>query len=242
MLGDTIHPANLWSDSIDQPVIPEHPQTMRAPKRPCSIVQMPRGCLSSGRPTVAQRRNVAVSLPLSTPSSSLASMDSCEQALGIQTNIVVSIKSEIASSDLPVESEKTRRARYAANQQHSKAKQARKDSQQDESIDTSGIRSAHEKQRHREKNKVAAAKCRSRQRKQMKTIQDKGAELGEKNTQLKSMVQELRAELNVLRSMALDHQQCNCSVTRYNHKQVERLVAEYRSSCLGHTLRALVHL
>ena len=97
----------------------------------------------------------------------------------------------------------------------------------------SNTRAAERRQRHREKNKVAAAKCRSRQRKQVQTIQEKGVRLGEKNVQFKTMIQELRGELNGLRSMALDHQHCNCSVARYNHDQAERVVAEYRSSCLG---------
>jgi hypothetical protein len=142
-------------------------------------------------------------------------------------------------SSSPIESEKTRRARYAANQRHSKAKQARKDSQQSDGTGAADARAAEKKQRHREKNKVAAAKCRSRQRKQVQTIQEKGTRLEEKNLQLKTMIQELRGELNSLRSMALDHQECNCPVARYNHDQAERVVAEYRSACLGHGFAGL---
>lgn len=47
------------------------------------------------------------------------------------------------------------------------------------------------------------------------------------------MIQELRRELNELRAMALDHQACGCAVARYNHGQAERVVAEYRNSCMG---------
>jgi hypothetical protein len=61
----------------------------------------------------------------------------------------------------------------------------------------------------------------------------------EKNLQLKTMIQELRGELNSLRSMALDHQQCACPVARYNHDQAERVVAEYRSASLGQELGGL---
>jgi hypothetical protein len=68
----------------------------------------------------------------------------------------------------------------------------------------------------------------------VQTIQEKGARLGEKNAALKAMIQELRGELNELRSMALAHQECNCHVARYNHGQAERVVAEYRESCANY--------
>lgn len=150
-----------------------------------------------------------------------------------QANTPTSLPSDTAASDSPGESQKTLRARHAANQRHNKARKARKDSQQNASSSEIDNRATERKQRHREKNKVAAAKCRSRQRKQVQTIQEKGARLSEKNAELKTMIQELRGELNGLRSMALDHQECDCSVARYNHSQGERVVAEYRSSCLG---------
>ena len=86
------------------------------------------------------------------------------------------------------------------------------------------------KKRHREKNKVAAAKCRSRQRKQVQTIQEKGSRLGEENAKLKTMIQDLRSELNALRSRALDHQTCTCRVAQYNFNQAKRIVAEYNCS------------
>jgi hypothetical protein len=133
----------------------------------------------------------------------------------------------------PSESEKTRRARYAANQRHSKAQKARKDSHHAGTISGADTLDQEHKKRHREKNKAAAAKCRSRQRKQVQTIQEKGSRLGEKNAELKVMIQELRGELNGLRSMALDHQQCSCHVARYNLTQADRVVAEYRLSCFG---------
>jgi hypothetical protein len=160
-------------------------------------------------------------------------MSSYARPQSVQASTPASSIGDSAVSVSPIESDKTRRARYAANQRHSKAKQARKDSQQGESTDVADTRAAERKQRHREKNKVAAAKCRSRQRKQVQTIQDKGSRLEEKNLQLKTMIQELRGELNSLRSMALDHQECACPVAQYNHNQAERVVAEYRSACLA---------
>jgi hypothetical protein len=162
---------------------------------------------------------------------SLASPSAQPLSTGVSTASSMISKSTVSIS--PGESEKTRRARYAANQRHSKAKKARKDSFQNEGTSEADGCTAESKQRHREKNKVAAAKCRSRQRKQVQTIEEKGSRLGQENAELKTMVQELRRELNILRSMALDHQQCNCHVARYNQKQAERVAAGYRSFCDG---------
>lgn len=137
--------------------------------------------------------------------------------------------SESAVWKAPVESEVTRRARYAANQRHNKARQASKDSSKNEGASEADDRAAERKQLHREKNRIAAAKCRSRQREQMRMIREKEKRLGEKNIELKNMIEELRRELNRLKSRALDHEQCNCDVTRYNYDQAEGIAAYYRS-------------
>lgn len=173
---------------------------------------------------------IQISSESSTPSHGQEELnpDTAEQPKHAQLSTHGSAATRSALSFPPDESDKTRRARYAANQRHSKALQARKDSDQNEDKDTVGV---HErKKRHREKNKVAAAKCRSRQRKQVQTIQEKGSRLGEENAKLKTMIQELRSELNALRSQALDHQACTCRVAQYNFNQAERIVAEYNCS------------
>ena len=223
---------------MDRPDISSQPP-MQAPTQPCNTLDMHRGSfsrssLSCSPLTIAQRRSIADAprSSMTPPTSTPASTPSYGRPQSAQASTPASEISDAAVFS-PVESDKTRRARYAANQRHSKAKQARKDSQQGESSTAADNRAAERKQRHREKNKVAAAKCRSRQRKQVQTIQEKGSRLEEKNLHLKTMIQELRGELNSLRSMALDHQECNCSVAQYNHNQAERVVAEYRSACLG---------
>ena len=232
-------PTSLWPASMDRPDLPDQPP-MQAPIQPSDTLGMHRGSfsrssLSCSPLTIAQRRSIAEAprSSMTPPTSTPASASSYARPQSVQASTPASSIGDSAGSVSPVESEKTRRARYAANQRHSKAKQARKDSQQGESTDVADTRAAERKQHHREKNKVAAAKCRSRQRKQVQTIQDKGSRLEEKNLQLKSMIQELRGELNSLRSMALDHQECACPVAQYNHSQAERVVAEYRSACLG---------
>jgi hypothetical protein len=166
-----------------------------------------------------------------------------------------------SSPDLPApepiiikqESDSTCRARYAANQRHQKARKLRQEARESSSgssdANTSGTNSdnnnnnnnnaqtltkAEEKKRNlREKNKVAAAKCRQRQRKQAETIRSKGSRLSETNGQLKSYVQELRGELNALRSLALGHGECDERLARYNQVQAERVMREYYSSCGG---------
>lgn len=130
-------------------------------------------------------------------------------------NTPVNMISDFVSSPEPSESEATRRARYAANQRHSKAQQKRKDSHQNEDIQEPVDRAAEKKQRHREINKVAAAKHRSRQRKQSQKLQEEGRRLGKQNAELKSVIQELREELTGLRWGALDHQRCCCNAARY---------------------------
>jgi hypothetical protein len=123
--------------------------------------------------------------------------------------------SDFVVSSEPGESEATRRARYAANKRHSKAHQRRKDSNQSEDKREAEDHVAESRQRHRENNKVAAAKHRLRQRKQWQKLQEEGRRLGKQNAELKSVIQELRVELTGLRWGALDHQRCSCNDIRY---------------------------
>ncbi|KAL1581882.1 hypothetical protein WHR41_09440 [Cladosporium halotolerans] len=81
-------------------------------------------------------------------------------------------------------------------------------------------------QRLREKNKLAAAKCRSRQRKQVQTIESKCNHLSAANGELKRQVHDLAGELNGLRAFALQHQGCNCPVAGYNLNQAKRVAAD----------------
>jgi hypothetical protein len=259
-LGDTMDPTTLWPASMDnpnmhneQPPMPDQQPPLYGHQSPIhsqrpsihSHHQSSQSTLQPSNQLPAQKSSVnpnnngnspfhlAPRPTLTAPprsSSTLPSTTSHNRTSSSQASTPSSTTS--ASIASPHESDKTRRARYAANQRHSKAQKARHDSAQNETPNEADARAAERKQRHREKNKVAAAKCRSRQRKQVQTIQEKGARLGEKNAELKAMIQELRGELNELRSMALGHQECNCHVARYNHGQAERVVAEYRETCL----------
>jgi hypothetical protein len=125
------------------------------------------------------------------------------------------------------ESESIHRARHAANQRHSKACNSQLAGH--EIAYTSGVNTQADgkKQSLREKNKVAAAKCRQRQRKQAENIRVKVRGLSETNAQLKSYTQQLRQELNGLRVCAFGHADCDYKLALYNQGQVERLEAEY---------------
>jgi hypothetical protein len=242
-LVDTMDPTSLWPASMDKPRTPHQQAQMQAPVQPCSTLRMHRISPGSGPMTIAQRRNIAgAPRSSSTSSSTPSSVIGYARSKPAQASTPISMNSVSAISAAPAESGKTRRARYAANQRHSKAQQAREDCQQSESAGVANTGAARRKQRHQEKNKVAAAKCRSRQRKQVQTIREKGSQLGEKNVELKTMITELHGELYESRSMALDHQRCSCGIAWYNHNQAKRVVAEYRSSCLGQGSGGFTHL
>ena len=220
----TTDPTNLWPASRDNRDIPTR-QPLTQIHGQSSVQQ---SVTSSSPPGCTSRLSIPSRLRPSTP----PSMISGGQTLLIQASTPASMRNGPAIATQAGESEKIRRGRYAANQRHNKAQQARKHSHQNGVLSGTESRAVERRERHREKNKVAAAKCRSRQRRQVQTIQERGTQLEEKNLELKIMVQELRDEVNGLRLMALDHQQCNCHVARYNHSQAERVAAGYRSSCL----------
>lgn len=121
-------------------------------------------------------------------------------------------------------SDKSERARNAANQRHAKSKKARKDSRLSQPSSVSDD-DDHEdkKERYREKNRLAAAKCRAKKKENIETIEDRHRNLSALNNVLKKQVQELRGELTGLRTHALDHQDCNCQISKYNINQARRV-------------------
>jgi hypothetical protein len=127
----------------------------------------------------------------------------------------------------PIRQKATRSAR------HRKARNTKRASHDTSSTSEANTKSEEKKRQLREKNKVAAAKCRQRQRKQAEVIRAKGRRLCETNAQLKSCVQELRQELNGLRAMALRHNDCDAMLAWYNKAQADRVMREYYSTCSG---------
>lgn len=135
----------------------------------------------------------------------------------------------------PNSSGRVDRARHAANQRHKRSKTNRKDSHQSDnegSPKTEDSKANLKQQKLREKNKVAAAKCRSRQRKQVHNIESKCNHLSAANGELKRQIRDLSDELSGLRSLALNHQTCECSIAMYNYQQAQKVVAGLQASSL----------
>jgi hypothetical protein len=118
--------------------------------------------------------------------------------------------------------EKSERARNAAVQRHAKAKKERKDSQQSSSTQSDDDVD-DKKEKYREKNRLAAAKCRAKKKDNIEGIEDKHRNLSALNAALKKQVQDLRGELTGLRTVALNHQGCNCRIARYNVNQAKKV-------------------
>ena len=134
--------------------------------------------------------------------------------------------------------DKSERARNAANQRHAKTKAMRKDSQASnpaDSDDVEGEGGGDKKERYREKNRLAAAKCRAKKKENIEDIEVKHRNLSAMNSALKKQVQDLRGELTGLRTHALNHQDCNCQIARYNINQAKRVAlgAEAPSPTMG---------
>ncbi|QIW95766.1 hypothetical protein AMS68_001284 [Peltaster fructicola] len=79
------------------------------------------------------------------------------------------------------------------------------------------------KDRCREKNKIAAAKCRAKKRDNMDLIESSHRTLSAENSLLRRQEQQLRETVAELRTLALDHQNCNCGVHQYNMLEARKL-------------------
>ncbi|KAM0722581.1 hypothetical protein Q7P37_002022 [Cladosporium fusiforme] len=121
--------------------------------------------------------------------------------------------------------DKSERARNAANQRHAKTKKMRKDSQGSNPVDSEDEEggTGDKKEKYREKNRLAAAKCRAKKKENIEDIEVKHRKLSAMNSSLKKQVQDLRGELTGLRTHALNHQDCNCQIARYNINRAKRV-------------------
>lgn len=123
---------------------------------------------------------------------------------------------------------KSERARAAANSRHAKAKKARKDSvRKVEDLDDGeedGVEGKREK--YREKNRLAAAKCRAKKKMNTEDLEESARSASAQNNRLRAEERELRDLFSSLRDRALAHdpsQGCNCqAIHAYNmHKAHE---------------------
>ena len=122
---------------------------------------------------------------------------------------------------------RTQRARNAANKRHSKSKAAKQDSSQDPESDAgegeSVIKSSN---MQREKNRLAAAKCRAKKKATSEEMQESHREGSKENSYLHREMRELRDQKAFLRNSLLQHEPgvCQChAIHRFNFAQAQQL-------------------
>lgn len=145
-------------------------------------------------------------------------------------------QSAVAQAAAKAGTDKSERARNAANQRHAKKKMLRTDSHGSNPVDSDVEgEGGDKKEKYREKNRLAAAKCRAKKKENIEDIEVKHRKLSAMNSALKKQVQDLRGELTGLRTHALNHQDCSCPINRYNINQAKRVAmgADNNSPSMG---------
>jgi len=96
------------------------------------------------------------------------------------------------------------------------------------STDDGVVQSAgNKREKYREKNRVAAAKCRAKKKDNVDTLEDRHRTHSVLNVALKQTEQSLRDELSYWRTQALQHSFCDCqSIQDYNMRKARNLAAE----------------
>lgn len=133
------------------------------------------------------------------------------------------------------------RARNAANQRHAKAKKARKDSARsrktDSSVDEDGDEVDGKREKYREKNRVAASKCRAKKKTHTEHLEESARQITATNKRLKAEERELRDIFSSLRHIALSHnssQGCKCSaIHMYNNQRANEAARTAAMGLLG---------
>ena len=123
---------------------------------------------------------------------------------------------------------KSERARNAANQRHAKAKKAKKE--QTSHVETPSDEDGdgdmdHKREKYREKNRLAAAKCRAKKKMNVEGLEEEAREATARNNKLRVQARELRDTFSELRSHALLHdpsQGCKCGqIHMYNSNKAQ---------------------
>lgn len=142
--------------------------------------------------------------------------DDMSKALGAPSHTVRSMPPTQAMTA------KSERARNAANQRHAKAKKARRDSVRKVESPEDGEEDETEdkRERYREKNRLAAAKCRAKKKVNTEDLEESARSATAQNNRLRAEERELRDLFSGLRDQALAHdpsQGCNCrAIHAYN--------------------------
>jgi len=145
-----------------------------------------------------------------------------------------------ASQDTSNSNAKSERARNAANQRHAKAKRVRKNSDRREETSEEFEEHDDKREKYREKNRLAAAKCRAKKKVNTEDLEQSAREATSRNNQLRAEERQLRDMFSSLRDQALAHdptQGCNCStIHSYNMHQAQKAV---RGAAMGFQAGAL---
>lgn len=138
-------------------------------------------------------------------------------------SVGANVQSFVAQGAERVRSEKSERARNAANQRHAKKKMMmRADRYGSSPIDSDGEGdNGGKKANYREKNRLAAAKCRAKKDNTHDT-EVNHRKLSATNSALRKEAQDLRGELTNSRTHALNHQDCSRLISRYNSNQAKK--------------------
>ena len=123
---------------------------------------------------------------------------------------------------------RTQRARNAANKRHSQPKSAKQDSSQDPESDVGEGETMTTKSSNvqREKNRLAAAKCRAKKKATSEEMQESHREGSKENSYLLREMRELRDQKAFLRNSLLQHEPgvCQChAIHRFNFAQAQQL-------------------
>lgn len=126
--------------------------------------------------------------------------------------------------------DKSQRARNAAIQRHAKSKKLREAALRKDSADPDAEGSDDDvedkREKYREKNRVAAAKCRAKKKENVDDLEDRHRELSANNNFMKRQERELRNHLTQLRTLALQHnkESCQCSdLHNYNTRKASEV-------------------
>ncbi|KAK3617467.1 hypothetical protein LTR56_025267 [Elasticomyces elasticus] len=160
--------------------------------------------IAQGRSDSVAERHGQVTPPESTPSQRGGRKSSASSSKSGQTTNLV----------------RTERARHAANQRHARSKQPRQireeragskpgeSVEEDEDVET-------KKEKYREKNRIAAAKCRAKKKDNTDGLEERHRDLQASHNFLKLEDRRLRDELSTLRTLALQHSPdtlgCSCT-------------------------------
>jgi len=158
--------------------------------------------------------------------------DACEDDDPMEELVDAKGKKVVKSHD------KSENARKAANKRHAKEKSRKLSLAAEQGAESVAeeIESEERKEQYREKNKIAAAKCRNKKRKYNDKIDLQASDLESRNKALKTELMDLRNVVLILKDQILKHSPQDCSCTRlheYSMAQAAKMLENSQSYRMG---------